>query len=73
MSDEASQRKAAVQEDKNYSSGKISDLSRYIAFGVTALVFSLLTANSDFAKSLVLHYKSIILLGRIIFYGGNID
>lgn len=66
-SDETAKRKDSVQEDRNFTSGKISDLSRYIGFAVIALVFALLTSTSPFSVSLVGQQKTCILIAA--FFG----
>lgn len=45
--------KAKYRENQDYFSSKISELARYIGFGLVAVAFGLLSSDSVFAKALV--------------------
>lgn len=45
-------RRAKYRENQDYFSGKISELSRYIGFGLVAVAFGLLSSDSVFGKAL---------------------
>ena len=69
--DEKESRKI-VLEDMNFSSNRMSELTRYIGFGSLALVFAVLTSNSTFAQSMVnegkLQLLAIGALGAITIF-----
>lgn len=66
------ERRAKYRENQNYFSSKISELARYIGFGLVAVSFSLLSSDAIFAKSLVeesldaLVFAGILGVGTII-------
>ena len=61
--DEDKKRRIAnVQNEKNFTSSQISELSRYIAFGLAVLVFTLLTSDSAFAALVINEYRKVIVL-----------
>lgn len=47
------QRRAKYRENQDYFSSKISELARYIGFGLVAVAFGLLSSDAIFAKALV--------------------
>lgn len=47
------QRRAKYRDNQDYFSSKISELARYIGFGLVAVCFSLLSSDAVFAKMLV--------------------
>jgi hypothetical protein len=47
------QRRAKFRENQNYFSSKISELARYIGFGLVAVSFGLLSSDAIFAKMIV--------------------
>lgn len=51
-----------VLEEKRHVSIQISDLCRYIGFGVVAVVWTMLTASSDFASNVTANYRISLLL-----------
>ena len=55
-------RRKTINADRNLTSGKISDFSRYIGYGVVAATFTILTSTSPFAQKLFSESR-IILLG----------
>lgn len=54
------QRRAKYRENQDYFSSKISELARYLGFGLVAVAFGLLSSDAIFAKALVA--KSTMLL-----------
>jgi hypothetical protein len=50
---EPKDREKRVKEDKDYTSSKIGDLSRLIAYGIIAVAFTLLTSTAPFSVALV--------------------
>ena len=53
--------KKVVLADLNFSSNRMSELTRYIGFGSLALVFTVLTSNSTFAQSIMSESKLQLL------------
>jgi len=51
-----------VLEEKRHVSSKVSDLCRYIGFGVVAVVWTMLTSSSEFASSVTANYQIYLLL-----------
>jgi hypothetical protein len=51
-----------VLEEKRHVSSRVSDLCRYIGFGLAAVVFLLLSSNSGYAKSVALQHQNMLLL-----------
>jgi len=47
------ERRAEQRENQKYFSGKVSELSRYIGFGLVAAAFSLLSKSTDFTNNLI--------------------
>ncbi|MBB3980716.1 hypothetical protein GGR44_000347 [Sphingobium fontiphilum] len=47
------QRRAKYRENQDYFSSKISELARYLGFGLVAVAFGLLSSDAIFAKALV--------------------
>ncbi|MEM1134141.1 MAG: hypothetical protein AAGH53_14515 [Pseudomonadota bacterium] len=58
-------RRANQRENQNYFSGKISELSRYMGFGLAAAAFSLLSRSTEFSKGLVATVDNLLLLSAI--------
>jgi hypothetical protein len=63
MSEEIRKR---VLEEKFKSSSKISELCRYIGFGLAAVSFSILTSTSPYSIQLVKEYKPPLICSSII-------
>ncbi len=58
MGDDAIEKlKAKIQEDKDFTSNRLSELSRYISFGTLAVIFSILSSESVIWKKLQTDYK----------------
>ena len=55
-----------VLEEKRHVSSRVSDLCRYIGFGLVAVVFVLLSSGSDYAKGVVSQHQNMLL-----FIGGT--
>jgi len=51
-----------VLEEKRHVSSKVSDLCRYIGFGVVAVVWTMLTASSEFASGVTANYRIYLLI-----------
>ncbi len=51
--------KAKIQEDKDFTSNRLSELSRYISFGTLAVIFSILSSESLIWKKLQTDYKML--------------
>lgn len=47
------ERRKRYRDNQDYFSGKISELARYIGFGLVAVAFGLLSSDTVFAKALV--------------------
>src|SRR4051812_22380190 len=61
------QDKKRIQDDKDFTSQRMSDDTRYIGFGLSALTLALLTSSSKFAIELMENYRLFILLSS--FFG----
>ncbi len=58
MSDDAIEKlKTKIQEDKDFTSNRLSELSRYISFGTLAVVFSILSSESVIWEKLQTGHK----------------
>lgn len=67
MSDDAIEKlKTKIQEDKDFTTNRLSEQSRYISFGVLAVVFSLLSSDSGMWKKFQTDYKTIALCGALL-------
>lgn len=62
MNSDLAERKRQAQEDRNFTSDRISDLSRYIAFGILGSIFVLLSDKGTIAKNMLGPYKLWTLL-----------
>jgi hypothetical protein len=60
----ATEREKRLSEKGARSKG-ISDLIRYISFGLVALTFSLFTSKAVFAVTLLTNYKTLFLLASL--------
>lgn len=54
-----------VLEEKRHVSSRVSDLCRYIGFGVVAVTWTLITSTSDFATSITTNYRTWLMLSAI--------
>src|SRR5450631_4490617 len=50
-----------MKEELNFLTNRVSELVRYVAFGLAALCFVLLSSSSDFAKAMMQNHGSFIL------------
>jgi hypothetical protein len=55
---EISNRLRSVQDEKNYTSGRISDLARNVGFGVLAVIFALLTSKSILGEQMAMSLRA---------------
>jgi hypothetical protein len=55
-------RRLKIQEDKDFTSARISESARYIGFGLAAVTVALVTSDAAFPKRLMTHYEIFILL-----------
>ena len=58
--------RAVVLEESAKCSGKVSDIARYLAYGIIITCFSLLTSTSPFAKEFVKQYMTLLVISTII-------
>src|SRR5574337_1059825 len=69
MTNECTEKKQGIQSDKDFTSNRISDLSRYIAFGILGSIFILISAGNSITKGMLGSYRAwtvaIILAGLI--------
>lgn len=49
-----------IQHDKDFTSGRLSELARYIGFGTVAATFSLLSSDSDFATAISTSQRELL-------------
>lgn len=59
-------RRNAVLEEKRNVSSKISELSRYIGFGLVAVVYTILTSDSEHVIRIYECYTFLLLLGAAL-------
>lgn len=59
--DEILRRKSIVREERDYTSAKLSELARYIGFGLAGLTLVLYTSSSPFAVKLLTAFRGEIL------------
>jgi hypothetical protein len=62
MTPELETKRKSILEEKRYVSSKISDLCRYIGFGLVAVVYSLLTSDSDVVIKLYEKHITFLLI-----------
>ena len=55
-------KRKVVLEEKRHVSSKISDLSRYIGFGLVAVVYTILTSDSKSVIKIYENYTFLLLL-----------
>jgi hypothetical protein len=55
-------RRQKIQDDKDFTSARISESARYIGFGLAALTMAFLTSDAAFPKQLIARYEGYILL-----------
>jgi len=55
-------KRKVVLEEKRHVSSKISDLSRYIGFGLVAVVYTILTSDSKAVIKIYENYTFLLLL-----------
>ena len=56
------ERRAKQRENQNFFSEKLSDLARYMGFGLAAAAFTLLSSDSTFAKKLAETADALLVL-----------
>ena len=55
-------RRQKIQEDKDFTSSRVSESARYIGFGLAAATIAFLTSDAAFAKKIIVNYESWILV-----------
>jgi hypothetical protein len=60
------ERRKALRENQNYFSEKLSDLIRYIGFGLVAASFSLLSRSTTFSQSLSDRVDSLLATAALL-------
>ena len=55
-------RRQKIQEDKDFTSARISESVRYIGFGLAAISVAFLTSDASFPKKMISHYEGVVLL-----------
>ena len=60
------QRRAKLRDNQDYFSSKISELARYIGFGLVAVSFGLLSSDSIFAKTLVAESTNTLIWSGLL-------
>jgi len=58
---EKKDKRKAVLDEKRHVSSRISDLSRYMGFGLVAVVYTILTSNSRLVMSIYTNYSGWLL------------
>ena len=59
-------RRATVLEEKRHVSSKISETSRYIGFGLVAVVYAVLTSDSAFMEAIAAEHHSELLIAATL-------
>lgn len=54
--------KSSVLAEKRTNTTKMSDLIRYVSFGLLAVYYSILTSDSDFAKLIISNSSTLLQL-----------
>lgn len=65
MCDNKQDKKSKVFEEQRHVSSKISDLCRYIGFGIAAAAYAIFSSNSDFARNLLVCDKELLIFTAI--------
>ena len=60
------ERREKQRENQDFFSGKLSDLARYIGFGLVAATFTLLSSDSTFAKRLAETADTLLVLAAAL-------
>lgn len=60
------ERRKALRENQNYFSEKLSDLIRYIGFGLVAASFSLLSRSTTFSQQLSDRVDSLLAMAALL-------
>jgi hypothetical protein len=55
-------RKQKIQEDKDFTSARISESARYVGFGLAALTVAMLTSDAAFPKRLIAAHGNFVIL-----------
>jgi len=59
-------RREQVLDEQRHVTEKITDLVRYIGFGVAAICYSIFTSDSAFSKELLNDYKNHLLISAML-------
>jgi hypothetical protein len=59
-------RRQKIQEDKDFTSARISESARYIGFGLAAITMALVTSDATFPKRLMSHFEAFILFASAL-------
>ncbi|MEM1288920.1 MAG: hypothetical protein AAGH60_11260 [Pseudomonadota bacterium] len=60
MADDAAKERAKRFDDQKEMSGRISETSRYVSFGLMAIVFSIYSSNEGFLHQLLTQQSAIV-------------
>jgi hypothetical protein len=64
--EDIARRRKTAQDDKDFTTGKISELARYVGFGLAAFPFVLLTSQSKFAQHVIDNFQTQFLFTSVI-------
>jgi hypothetical protein len=59
-------RRQKIQDDKDFTSARISESVRYIGFGLAAITMALLTSDASFPKRLISHFEGFVLFASAL-------
>lgn len=59
-------RRKRIQDDKDFTSGRISESARYVGFGLAALTVAFLTSDASFPKKLIVQSGQYILFASAL-------
>lgn len=59
-------RRQKIQEDKDFTSARISESARYIGFGLAAITMALITSDAALPKRMMSHYEGFVLFASAL-------
>lgn len=59
-------RKKRIQDDKDFTSSRISESTRYLGFGLAAVAMALLTSDAAFPKKLMAAHPTPVILAAAL-------
>ena len=59
-------RRQKIQEDKDFTSARISESTRYVGFGLAALTVAMLTSDAAFPKRLIANFEWFVVVASAL-------